>query len=100
MEIFNSGGLSPEVTLEKIKSGFAKPSNPLITDVFYRCNLIEKWGGGVPKMISSCKAAHDPEPEFTSDQNEFKVTFVFSTPISPPRILMGQLNEWHAVLNA
>ena len=99
MEIFNNGGLSPEVTLEKIKSGFSKPSNPLIADVLYRCNLIEKWGRGVPKMISSCKAAHDPEPEFIVDEIEFKVTFMFPTSINPPRILLGTLDEQQAKLN-
>lgn len=99
MEIFNNGGLSPEVTLEKIKSGFSKPSNPLIADVLYRCNLIEKWGRGVPKMISSCKAAHDPEPEFIVDEIEFKVTFMFPTSINPPRVLLGTLDEQQAKLN-
>ena len=99
MEIFNNGGLSPEVTLEKIKSGFSKPSNPLIADVLYRCNLIEKWGRGVPKMISSCKAAHDPEPQFIVDEIEFKVTFMFPTSINPPRVLLGTLDEQQAKLN-
>jgi ATP-dependent DNA helicase RecG len=89
MEIFNNGGLPPDVTVEKIKSGFSKPSNPLIADVFYRCNLIEKWGRGVPKIISSCKAANDPEPEFTADKLEFKVTFMFPAPLKPPVILLG-----------
>jgi ATP-dependent DNA helicase RecG len=100
MEIFNTGGLSPEVTLEKIKSGFSKPSNPLIADVLYRCNLIEKWGRGVPKMISSCKAAHDPEPEFVVDQIEFRVTFMFPTSINPPSFVLSKPEEHYANLNS
>ena len=99
MEIFNNGGLSPEIAIEKIKSGFSKPPNPLIADVLYRCNLIEKWGRGVPKMISSCKAAHDPEPEFIVDEVEFKVIFMFPTPINPPHVLIGTLDEHLAALN-
>lgn len=100
MEIFNSGGLSPDVTLEKIKAGFSKPSNPLIADVFYRCNLIEKWGRGVPKIISSCKAANDPEPEFLVDKVEFKVIFMFPVSISPPVILLDVTPEMHADLTS
>jgi ATP-dependent DNA helicase RecG len=100
MEIFNSGGLLPDVTLEKIKSGFSKPPNPLIADVFYRCNLIEKWGRGVPKIISSCKAANDPEPEFITDKLEFKVIFMFPVSISPPVILLDGLHEQYPDLTS
>jgi ATP-dependent DNA helicase RecG len=90
MELFNNGGLDPNVTLEKIKKGFSNPTNPLIADVFYRCKLIEKWGRGVPKIISSCKEAHDPEPEFIIDQSEFRVVFKFPSPITPPVILFNE----------
>jgi ATP-dependent DNA helicase RecG len=95
MEVFNSGGLQPDVTLEKIKSGFSNPPNPLIADVLYRCNLIEKWGRGIPKIMSSCKAANDPEPEFIIDQVEFKILFRFPVPISPPLIIMDNLLDAH-----
>jgi predicted HTH transcriptional regulator len=71
-------------------SGFSKPSNPLIADVLYRCNLIEKWGRGVPIIISSCKAANDPEPEFIADKLEFIVTFMFPAPLKPPVIFLGE----------
>ena len=90
MELFNNGGLAPNVTLDKIKTGFSNPPNPLIADVLYRCKLIEKWGRGVPKIISSCKAAHDPEPEFMIDQSEFKIIFNFPSLLAPPVILFGE----------
>jgi ATP-dependent DNA helicase RecG len=77
MEIFNPGGLQNGVTLEKIKKGFSKPRNSLIADVFYRANLIEKWGRGIPGIIGSCKVARDPEPEFDIDNLEFKIIFRF-----------------------
>jgi ATP-dependent DNA helicase RecG len=93
MELFNDGGLLPGVTIDKIKSGFSNPPNPLIADVFYRCNLIEKWGRGVPKIIKSCKAADDPEPEFLADRVEFKVVFTFPATIKPPVVLVGELAE-------
>jgi ATP-dependent DNA helicase RecG len=83
MEIFNNGGLPPGVTLEAIKEGFSEPRNPLIADVFYRCNLIERWGRGIPNIISSCKAANDPEPLFVADNIQFKVLFKFPSSLKP-----------------
>lgn len=38
---------------------------------------------GVPNIIDSCRIAHDPEPEFISDQVEFKVLFKFPTSLKP-----------------
>ena len=93
MELFNDGGLLPGVTIDKIKSGFSNPPNPLIADVLYRCNLIEKWGRGVPKIIKSCKAADDPEPEFLADNVEFKVVFTFPATIKPHVVLVGEQAE-------
>ena len=90
MELFNNGRLASNVTIEKIKTGFSNPTNPLIADVFYRCKLIEKWGRGVPKIISSCKEAHDPEPEFMVDQSEFRVVFKFPSLIAPTVILFDE----------
>jgi ATP-dependent DNA helicase RecG len=98
MEIFSTGGLLPDVTLAKIKSGYSKPTNPLIADVLYRCNLIEKWGRGVPKMISSCKAANDPEPTFISDQLEFKVIFTFPMLSKPTVVYLDDLYAQHTNL--
>lgn len=83
MEIFNDGGLLPGISLEKIKAGFSKPRNPIIAEVFHRCNLIEKWGRGIPKIIKSCKTMHDPEPEFMVDEVEFKIVFRFPTSLKP-----------------
>ncbi len=93
MEIFSHGGLLPGVTIEKIKSGFSKPRNYKIADVFYRCRLVEKWGRGIPKIIASCKKGQDPEPEFFADNLEFKVIFKFPASIKPPAILMAELSE-------
>jgi ATP-dependent DNA helicase RecG len=64
--------------------GYSDPRNPLIADVFYRCNLIEKWGRGIPSIISSCKAANDPEPLFITDNIQFKVLFEFPISLKPP----------------
>jgi ATP-dependent DNA helicase RecG len=83
MEIFNDGGLLLGVTVAQIKKGFSKLRNPLIADVLYRCNLIEKWGRGIQEMIHSCQDAGDPEPDFFTDELEFTVQFQFPHNISP-----------------
>lgn len=89
MEIFSHGALPVDATIEKIKVGFSKRRNPIIADVFYRCNLIEKWGRGIQKIISSCLEANDPEPEFFADALEFKVTFRFPRSMKPPVYEIG-----------
>lgn len=83
MEISNHGGLLPHLTLEKIKSGFSAPRNKLIANVLYSCKMIERWGRGVPGIISSCLGANDHEPEFVSDAVEFKVIFQFTASMKP-----------------
>lgn len=93
MEIFNHGGLPAGVTLEKIKSGFSQRRNPVIADVFYRSNLIEKWGRGIQKIIASCLAAEDPEPEFFADEVEFKVTFRFPTSLKPLVVVLDDVES-------
>lgn len=90
MEIFSHGGLLSTLSVEQIKSGYSQPRNPLIAEVFYRGNMIEKWGRGVPDMIASCMAANDPEPEFISSTIEFKVVFRFPKSIRPPIISIDQ----------
>ena len=93
MEIFNNGGLQTGITLEMIKSGHSDPRNPVIANVFYRANLIEGWGRGIPKVIDSCLAANDPEPEFFANAVEFKVILRFPVSIKPPVIAFKSEEE-------
>jgi len=67
-------------------------ANFVIADVFYRANLIEKWGRGIQKIISSCLATNVPEPEFFADDFEFKVIFRFPTSLKPPVIMVETTN--------
>ena len=77
MEIINNGGLLRGITIEQIKAGFSKQRNPIIADVFYKGCLIEKFGRGINEIMQECLSAGDPEPEFFSDNIQFKVTFRF-----------------------
>jgi ATP-dependent DNA helicase RecG len=89
MEIFNNGGLPPGISLQKVKLGYSEPRNPLIANVFYRSNLIEGWGRGIPNIIKSCLDANDPEPQFIVDTVEFKVIFRFPSSLKPPVLTVG-----------
>lgn len=77
MEIFNHGGLTPGVTVERIKEGFSNPRNKIIAQACYKFSLIENWGRGIQEIIKRCMNAGDPEPEFISNTVEFKVIFRF-----------------------
>jgi ATP-dependent DNA helicase RecG len=90
MELTNSGGLLPGITLEQIKSGLSELRNPLIADVLFRCRLIEGWGRGIKEIIKECKAAGDPEPEFECDENYFQVIFRFPSSMKPEVIFIEE----------
>jgi ATP-dependent DNA helicase RecG len=93
MELGNSGGLLPGVTLEQIKNGLSELRNPLIGDILFRCRLIEGWGRGIKEIIKECKAAGDPEPEFECDENYFQVVFKFPSSLKPDVLLIGDQDK-------
>lgn len=90
MEISSHGGLPVGVTLERIIAGYSKPRNPVIAEVLYKAGLIEKWGRGIQEMISKCKSAGDPLPEFIVDELEFKVVFRFPKSLKPMVVTEGE----------
>jgi ATP-dependent DNA helicase RecG len=61
-----SPGLPPDgVTFDNIKTIHESiPRNKLITRVLYYRKIFESWGRGVEKVVSLCKKAGHPEPEF------------------------------------
>jgi ATP-dependent DNA helicase RecG len=78
LELWNPGGLLPEINIEQLKGPHnSYPRNELIADVFYKRGWIEKWGTGTTRMIEYCRANNTPEPEFTDSSNGFSVTFSF-----------------------
>jgi ATP-dependent DNA helicase RecG len=83
MELFNDGGLLPEVTIQKIKSGYSKLRNPLMAEILYKAGLVEKWGRGIQEIIRQCIHAGAPEPEFLVDEEDFKIIFPFPKSLSP-----------------
>ncbi|MBA8667850.1 putative DNA binding domain-containing protein [Holosporaceae bacterium 'Namur'] len=74
IEIENPGLLPIGLTVEDITSGISKVRNRVIARVFQELHLIEKWGSGVQRMISSCVNAGLPAPKFEEIGTHFRVT--------------------------
>ena len=80
IEVLNPGRLPPPLTLEQLRVAHASiPNNPLIAESLYLAQYIERMGTGTLDMISRCRDAGLPEPEFT-DSSGFKTTIWRGTP--------------------
>lgn len=83
LEIWNSGLLLPELTIENLKHKHSSIlRNKLIANVFYVRGMIEKWGIGTTRMVTLCKEEHIPEPEFSEHTGGLEVIFKFRESIS------------------
>ena len=73
LEVSSPGGLMPGVTIEKMKEGFSKIRNHAIANAFAYMRLIERWGGGIPKVIREVAAYGLREPEFIDMDGALRV---------------------------
>ena len=65
VEIENSGTFPPNWDAEKMKSEHeSKPQNPLLANALYKRKVLESWGRGIGLMMSECRKAGLPEPEY------------------------------------
>jgi ATP-dependent DNA helicase RecG len=75
MWIWNAGKLPSGLTIEDLKTRHtSQPRNDILANVFHKAGLIESWGRGTIKIITSCTEAGLPSPDFNEDQNGFSVT--------------------------
>lgn len=74
VEIWNSGGLPHELTVEGLKKKHTShPANPLIANALYLAGYAQRAGTGTTDMIQACREQKCPEPEFEVIRNlEFK----------------------------
>jgi len=73
---WNEGQLPENWTVEMLKQKHpSKPFNPLIANAFFRSGYIEAWGRGTLKMMTLCKEAGLPEPEYRYDAGGYWVVF-------------------------
>ncbi len=74
VEIWNSGTLPSQLTIADLKKPHRSfPGNPLIAEVFYLAEYIQKAGSGTIEMVKQCRQAGLPEPEFVNNRGyEFR----------------------------
>ncbi len=73
IEFVSVGGLPIGITLEDIMLGLSVCRNPKLAAIFYRLELIEAYGTGMPKIVKAyAKTGLEPKIEVTN--NAFKVT--------------------------
>lgn len=73
LEVWNPGGLPPSLTLDMLRKPHGSvPRNPLVAEPLYLAKYIERMGTGTRDMITRCKAAGLPPPQF-SVSDGFKV---------------------------
>ena len=73
IEFVSIGGLPSGIELDDIMLGLSVCRNPKLSAVFYRLKLIEAYGTGMPKIMSSYEGS-GLEPKIEVTNNAFKIT--------------------------
>ncbi|PKP59299.1 transcriptional regulator [Candidatus Atribacteria bacterium HGW-Atribacteria-1] len=74
VEIWNPGKLPSQLTIKSLKEPHTSyPNNPLLTDVLYLADYIQKAGSGTLEMIKQCRNKGLPDPEFIEKRGEFRI---------------------------
>ena len=73
IEFVSIGGLLPGVDLEDVMAGLSVCRNQNLANVFYRLHLIEAYGTGLSKIITSY-AGTSEKPVISTTKNSFKIT--------------------------
>ena len=70
-----SPGLPLGLNMSDVTSGRSVIRNQVIAAVFKTIGFIERYGTGIHRMIAECEQSNIPRPEFTTNEEFFKVTF-------------------------
>lgn len=73
IEFVSVGGLPTGIVLEDIMLGLSVCRNPKLAAIFYRLELIEAYGTGMPKIMKAY-AGTGLEPKIEVTNNAFKIT--------------------------
>ncbi len=67
IEVWNPGRLPSQLSIDDLKKPHTSyPGNPLLAEVLYLSDYIQKAGSGTIEMIKQCKQQGLPEPNFVS----------------------------------
>lgn len=73
VEIWNPGKLPSQLTIKSLKEPHTSyPNNPLLAEVLYLADYIQKAGSGTLEMIKQCRNKGLPDPEFIERMGEFR----------------------------
>ena len=71
IEFVSIGGLIDGIGLDDVLAGLSICRNRQLADIFYRLDLIEAYGTGLPKIVNAYLGS-SVQPEFLTTQNTFK----------------------------
>lgn len=75
IKVWNPGELPPGLTPELLRQPHGPiPRNPLIAEPLFRVKYVEKAGTGTTDMITDCRNAGLPEPDFEQRGPHFVIT--------------------------
>ncbi|MDE1977519.1 MAG: DeoR family transcriptional regulator, partial [Elusimicrobia bacterium] len=75
LEVWNPGELPSRLTVEMLRRAHTSiPRNPLIAEPLFLARYIERAGTGTVDMISLCREAGLPEPQYRQDGGQFVQT--------------------------
>ena len=74
IEVVSPGMLYGGIDFNTMKNGRSKCRNQAIADFFQYMKIVEAWGTGIPRIISSCKEYGLKEPSFEEFGDGIKVT--------------------------
>lgn len=81
LEVWNPGVLPDALTIEDLyKPHSSHPRNRRLALLFNRARLIEHFGTGTLRIVSSCLAVGMPQPEFSQQSGMFVVRFWNAAP--------------------
>lgn len=72
IEFISIGGLVKGMSFEDIMLGLSIARNENLANIFYRLNLVEAYGTGIPKIIKAYEG-HVKQPELLTSNNAFKI---------------------------
>jgi ATP-dependent DNA helicase RecG len=74
LEITNPGAVIYGLSLEEALAGSSRVRNRVIARTFHLLELIEQWGSGLQRIITSCVNHGLKEPKFEEIGSQFRVT--------------------------
>lgn len=64
----------------------SRPRNKLIAQVFFDLGLIERYGGGIQRILAACESAGLPPPELENFQGGFRMVFKQTAQVITPQV--------------